>query len=247
VFPIVRLATGDNTTTVTLGNLGRDERFGLREGDFVEVQDDLSVLANIPGILLQVRSIDRTGLVVVLSGTTTPGVGAVSSRHPLLRRWDHQAGDPAAGGLTLGQDNAALILGGGVFRPAEVQVVAAGADRPAEAGIPAAAPVAAALGHDIWLNLEDGVQIAFTEPVPATYRTGDYWLIPARVATGDVIWPQETWTDAQGNVVVAPVARRPDGVEHHYAPLAVVTVDGKKVPVVQLCHEGAASGMIKGG
>lgn len=203
VFPVVKLAAGDGTTTVTLGNLGRDDRFGLAEGDFVEVQDDYSVLANLAGTLLQVQSIDRSGSIVVLAGTTTPGVGADPTLHPLLRRWDHRAGDPTAGGLTLGTDNAARIPSG-----------------------------------NVWLNLEDGAQVEFVdlgEANPATYRTGDYWLIPARVATGDVVWPTETVTDTQGNAVNNPVARRPDGVEHHYAPLAIVKIDGKTTPSITIC------------
>ena len=45
-----------------------------------------------------------------------------------------------------------------------------------------------------WIALEDGILIQF-QPVQSpgtganTYRTGDYWLVPARVATGDVEWP----------------------------------------------------------
>lgn len=59
------------------------------------------------------------------------------------------------------------------------------------------------------------------------YRTGDYWLIPARTATGDVEWPTDTVTDAQGNATHSPIARGPDGVIHHYAPLAIVTISGE--------------------
>src|SRR6266567_2479213 len=42
--------------------------------------------------------------------------------------------------------------------------------------------------QDAWLALEDGIQIQF-QPGGA-YRTGDYWLIPARTETGDVQWPR---------------------------------------------------------
>ena len=62
-----------------------------------------------------------------------------------------------------------------------------------------------------WIGLEDGIQVQFSE---GTYRAGDYWLIPARVITGDVEWP----TDDQGNAL--PLA--PEGVRYHIAPLAVV-------------------------
>ncbi|MFY9719132.1 MAG: DUF6519 domain-containing protein [Candidatus Cybelea sp.] len=197
IFPILKLATGSGQTTVTLGNLGRDDRFGLVEGDYVEVQDDDSVLNNAPGMLLQVQSIDSSSLMVVLSGTTGGTVGTNLQRHPLLRRWDQKAGDPSEGGLQLAADNAVPIPSlGKTFGATQT-----------------------------WLNLEDGVQIAFVGiDAQTVFRTGDYWWIPARVATGNVIWPTETATDAQGNVVVGPVAKAPDGVTHHYAPLAVVAI-----------------------
>jgi hypothetical protein len=79
------------------------------------------------------------------------------------------------------------------------------------------------LQEDTWLTLEDGIQVCFesarqsqeenTQPVPHKYRTGDYWLIPARTATGDVEWPGDV-----GN----PEAQPPHGIDHHYAPLAIV-------------------------
>lgn len=78
-----------------------------------------------------------------------------------------------------------------------------------------------------WLELEDGIRIQFQPPVqppapgepPTYYRTGDYWLLPARVATGDIEWP-----GGQGD----PLPIGPHGIDHHYAPLAVVTIaDGK--------------------
>lgn len=83
-----------------------------------------------------------------------------------------------------------------------------------------------------WLTLEDGVQVQFTgsgATQPNTYRSGDYWLIPARTATGDVEWPP---VKSGGKTV--PKAMPPHGVEHHFAPLAIVVLDGDrkvKVPV----------------
>lgn len=70
-----------------------------------------------------------------------------------------------------------------------------------------------------WLDLEDGVQIHF-EP-GGVYHTGDYWLIPARVATGDILWPTETKSDGE----ISPKALAPKGIEHHYAPLARISLD----------------------
>ncbi|MBU6257824.1 MAG: hypothetical protein KGL18_20515 [Burkholderiales bacterium] len=67
-------------------------------------------------------------------------------------------------------------------------------------------------GESVWLDLEDGVQVEFA--AGGSYRSGDYWLIPARVATGGLLWP----LDAAGQTLLQP----PAGIEHHYAPLGMV-------------------------
>lgn len=72
-----------------------------------------------------------------------------------------------------------------------------------------------------WINLEDGVQIWFAQG--GEYRSGDYWLIPARVATGDVEWLDELdpsgnpKVDSDGNPI--PASLEPSGPRHYYAPL----------------------------
>ncbi len=77
-------------------------------------------------------------------------------------------------------------------------------------------PIRGAAGErDGWFELADGVEVQFSvllanDPRP-TYRTGDYWLVPTRTATGDVQWPKE-------NRIAVPLP--PHGVDHHYAPLA---------------------------
>lgn len=76
--------------------------------------------------------------------------------------------------------------------------------------------------EDGWIPLEDGVQVWF-EGGDAEYRPGDYWLIPARVATEDVEWPKELdengnpETDADGHPIGQ--AREAHGPQHYYAPL----------------------------
>ncbi|WP_243788581.1 DUF6519 domain-containing protein [Saccharopolyspora gloriosae] len=67
-----------------------------------------------------------------------------------------------------------------------------------------------------WLRLEDGVEVYFksSDPNRPAYRTGDHWLIPARVATGDVEWP----TDPASR----PLLREPTGIFVQHAPLAWV-------------------------
>ena len=64
------------------------------------------------------------------------------------------------------------------------------------------------------IELEDGIFATFKE---GDFRAGDYWLIPARVLTGDVEW--EELADADG-------FRPPDGPHHFYAPLARRSGDG---------------------
>lgn len=65
-----------------------------------------------------------------------------------------------------------------------------------------------------FVELEDGVEVEFGA---GTYRSGDYWLVPARSLTGKVLWPR-----------VAGVAQfeAPHGVEHRYCPLALFDLSG---------------------
>jgi uncharacterized protein DUF6519 len=76
--------------------------------------------------------------------------------------------------------------------------------------------------HDAWFELADGVEVKFSRAdVPdAAYRTGDYWLIPTRTATGDVVWPHD---------IGEPREVPPHGVEHHYAPLLTMNPKTKTV------------------
>jgi hypothetical protein len=85
-----------------------------------------------------------------------------------------------------------------------------------------------------WINLESGIQIQFQKPGvgAVTYRSGDYWLIPARTATGDIQWPQEADQDATGKTAYVPLAKSPDGIDHSYAVLAQISVDGGGVVTI---------------
>lgn len=176
-FPI----TDVQGEVVTLRDLGRDSRFGLRVDDWVEIVDDDYVLQNRAEPLLQVKAINRDTLEVTLKSAPASPVGTDPAKHPLMRRWD-QKSDALAVVETTGDDDSDWIF-----------------------------------------TLEDGVQIQFpggeggpTVRPPTFYRTGDYWLIPARVVTGDVEWP-----GPRGNAR----PRTPHGVEHVFAPLGVVSIN----------------------
>jgi hypothetical protein len=174
------VVVGADTATVTVATLGRDRRFGLQPGDWVEVTDDdldLNRLQN-PNILplFQVDSVkpeDRTVTLKLPQGVTIPPSSSKPAKHPLLRRWD-----------------------GG----AEQAVV-----EPTSSN------------NDPTMSLENGVEIRFEASAtnaPNLYRAGDYWLIPARVTLGDIIWPTK-----DGQRAALP----PTGIDRHFAPLATAS------------------------
>lgn len=74
---------------------------------------------------------------------------------------------------------------------------------------------------DGWYELEDGVQVQFASP-DAHYRTGDYWLVPARTGTGGVLWPRDPHSHDPQPV---PASRPP----RYRAPLAMVVNDDHHV------------------
>jgi len=187
IFPILDIQ--DNK--ISLEHLGKDCRYGLNANDWVEIVDDDSVLQNRADNLLQVQSIDTENRTVTLKESPEKITSFAESKHPYLRRWDHVDGD-----------NRGLKL-------IETQ------------------------SGQSWLELEDGILIKFDSggkvedkyehdnnyarrelPEHDMYRTGDYWLIPARTVTGNIEWPQ----DSDGK----PEFVNPHGIVHHYAPLALL-------------------------
>lgn len=182
VFPIRKLVPSSGsspTITITLAHLGQDDRFTLREQDWVEIVDDDYIIQNNPSDspLFKINSIDRDEQTVVLSGTKAiPDIEQYLSQHPFLRRWDRD-------------EKTTEALG--------VQTVE----------------------EDKWLTLENGIEIWFASgSSTSVYKKGDYWLIPARTATGDVEWP---------GTVDNPSSLHPHGIVHNYAPLALISVDDK--------------------
>jgi hypothetical protein len=81
------------------------------------------------------------------------------------------------------------------------------------------------------LDLEYGVQVKFST---GNYRTGDYWLIPARTASadaqsGNIEWPLNP-TDNQ------PLALPPFGIKHHYCRIALLKYNGTQFSLLQDCR-----------
>lgn len=83
-----------------------------------------------------------------------------------------------------------------------------------------------------FVELEDGVEIKFET---GFFKTGDYWLIPARTVPGkfgDVEWPRDSLSN--------PLAQLPEGIKHHYCKIAIITfqdgADGIEITAVEDCR-----------
>ncbi len=75
-----------------------------------------------------------------------------------------------------------------------------------------------------WNELEHGLGVQFEED--GNYKSGDFWLIPARTANGDIEWSQENegW-------------QQRFGIEHQYCPLAIFNYEDKKWEIVKDCRQ----------
>jgi hypothetical protein len=81
-----------------------------------------------------------------------------------------------------------------------------------------------------WIELESGLQVQFTA---GTYKSHDFWLIPARAASADAQSGTLEWPlDAAGK----PLLQAPAGIRHHYCRLAVLRFDGAKITSVDDCR-----------
>ncbi len=75
---------------------------------------------------------------------------------------------------------------------------------------PAASDNGIALSAGLEIQLENGIQVNFSD---GTYQSGDYWTIPARTATGQIEWP----SGSNG-----PLLQPPTSVVVYSAPLSCV-------------------------
>ncbi len=181
----------------TLESLGRDEAGGLKLGDWVEIVDDDFELAGKSGPLRQIKEIDPARKTVTFV--------SVDSGWPRLPEYNEEKEAQAKHALLRRWDHRASTPKNGLDPEGGVLYEFKNSSTVEEG----------------WLTLEDGIQIQFQ---PGPYRPGDYWLIPARTATGDIEWPQKP--DPVHSERMVPQGVPPHGVEHHYAPLALVTAAG---------------------
>lgn len=188
-------------STVNLESLQCCDSSCLTPGDWVEVVDDEYTLQNRHEPLWQVMAVDKYALTADIVREIDPDplmadynvVGSDMSKHPLLRRWDQKETksieNPLIGKLQYG---AAIIT------------------------------VSEKEDH-AWIPLENGIQVKFkkcpsnSNNCDSFYRTGDYWLIPARTITQGIEWPPDS-SPGKGWLP-------PHGIGHHYAPLGIVSID----------------------
>jgi trehalose/maltose transport system substrate-binding protein len=97
---------------------------------------------------------------------------------------------------------------------------------------------------DGWLPLENGIEVQFSYE---RFKSGDYWLIPARALRGEIEWPPYESPNTD------PDPELPLG-QHHYCPLALLTwqkkagrglvsfKDTEPVPDLALSWEVSAEG-----
>lgn len=173
-------------------SLGRDDVLGFHDGDWVEIIDDRRELHGESGELRRIEVDDAEGT-IAFTGAALPAdlqltIAQAAERHLRVRRWD-QVGivRDTAGGTVVDLDQAAAT--------GAIPVPAVATDR---------------------IVLEHGIVVGFSS-AGDPFRTGDYWIVPARAA------------DAAGEVPGGdPLldAAPPLGIHHHFVRLGILTADG---------------------
>ncbi len=87
-----------------------------------------------------------------------------------------------------------------------------------------------ALNAGTWIDLENGIQVQFAA---GEFQTGDYWLIPARTATGQIEWPP---CGSDGSGGDGSAFQPPHEVDVYRAPLACIHWDQSKGFTVEDCR-----------
>ena len=157
-------------------------------GNWVELSDDVSELRGLPGVLARLTKVEGAMLSV-----DPDSVGG----DPNAVHWNSDLVFPKVRRWDHFETEDTLLEDDGTILIKET-------------------PIGTPDDTAAWMDLEDGIQIQFA--AGGEYRTGDYWLIPARVATGNIEWPEpDSDTIAKFTVLLEP-----NGVVHHYAPLGFV-------------------------
>ena len=82
--------------------------------------------------------------------------------------------------------------------------------------------------NDGWISIEAGIEVQFSS---GNYNAGDYWLIPARTAMGEIEWPPYEIPNLH------PINQLPLGIQHHYCRLAIIQRNPGNELDVQDCRK----------
>ena len=130
VLPIRHV--NDSTNSVVVEAFGHNAA-ELRDGDWVEIVDDTSVLHGEANSLCQLVNVDQAQMEVAVQSLPVGEVGRDPSKHPVLRRWD-QSGDgaelrngvilAASGSWTALEDGIqASFVGGGTYETGDYWLI----------------------------------------------------------------------------------------------------------------------------
>lgn len=169
-----------NDSVVTVQHLGKDGRLSLKKDDWVEVVTDDTTLSTAEPAPL-FQVVEVKAAKRLVTLSGAPGTDFDMTKRPFLRRWDQQDTE--------------------FFPLNKCGVVKIEAPKNEAEN---------SLFETVVYELEKGIQIQFQWDETTKFRRGDYWLIPAREASGTIDWPHED-------------AIPPHGVAHQYAPLAIIS------------------------
>lgn len=172
---------------LTVRAIGRDRELSFAAGDWIEIDDEGLELEGRPGTLARVA--DVIGQTLIIDEDS-------------LTHFDGAPGPNAAGGRALDINEYQR----GARRVRRWSMLEASGALPVPGG-----------SEETWLQLEQGLRIRFDFDAAREYRTGDYWLIPARATNRNIEWT----CDETGEALPAPTAMR-----HEYARLAFVRHSG---------------------
>jgi Family of unknown function (DUF6519) len=188
-----------NDKRIMISGLRHDSPLGFNNTQWIEVTDDIHQLHGIPGTLVKVKVESDTELAII-NGTAN-GDPLTNDSYPQ----EFKMGDDH-----IVQNNPRVIRWD-MLAKSDGQI-----------------RVETPLANDGYLPIEDGVEIKFGPP-DSGYRSGDHWLIPARINKGDIEWPR--------NVSGAQVEKSPEGIVHHYSRLALLQVNENQITSVIDCRK----------
>jgi hypothetical protein len=211
---VSRVKTIKAKDKLELDCLGRDDKLGFKEGDWVEVTNDWREFNGEPGELARIKlegGIDKATNTIILDRELSHDFkiddldqdgkiirrGNIPPFNTRVRRWDQK-------GQILSEKGQLIYNLDESRKPGGIL----------EGDIP--------IDSDgITIQLEDGIVVSFNLEPDAEFKTGDYWVFAARANNGLIEKLEKT---------------PPRGVHHHYAKLALIEVNQGEINNITNCR-----------